>query len=236
MSETVAVTLITAVSTLAGAGISGYVAFLVSRAQSKTQIEITRSEQIEQRLTDRRQLRKDAYSQFLNRVVTAEELLEILWQLESKDSLRRDKFREMSSAIVDIRRSADVVALEGPAHVTSLAEQLWVTIMGEFSILVDNLSEAPDGIPLWKHCGDIFKEAVLNRGKSKSNFISAAQNALNDVSDSTSSQRHERDPAESPNGSYKLAMPAAGQNWTETTDIEQQSDDERTGARQQSSS
>src|SRR6516162_4461453 len=122
MSETVAVTLITAVSTLAGAGISGYVAFLVSRAQSKTQIEITRSEQIEQRLTDRRQLRKDAYSQFLNRVVTAEELLEILWQLESKDSLRRDKFREMSSAIVDIRRSADVVALEGPAHVTSLAE------------------------------------------------------------------------------------------------------------------
>src|ERR1700751_3548207 len=123
MSTTVAVTLITALSTLTGASISGYVAYLVSRTQGYTQIELAKDQMIEQRMTAKRQTQRDAYLQFLNQVRESELLLDNLWEMKTPVT-HADYQRVITERAITLERSEDLVALESSIHLRSIAHNL----------------------------------------------------------------------------------------------------------------
>jgi hypothetical protein len=181
MSTTIAIALITAVSTLAGASISGYIAFLISHTQGKTQEKITQSQQIEQRIIERRQIRIDAYLQFLNLLGVAEKILDNLWQANSPGILASelaDFQKPAADAISELWRVKDLVWLEGPGQVSLLAIKLGTQLLLECTDIIRTAREAPKEVALVQYDGDTFTSMRNKRNAMKLEFIAAAQKSL----------------------------------------------------------
>jgi hypothetical protein len=187
VSTTIAVSLITAVSTLAGASISGYIAFLISRTQSNAQSAIAKSQQLEQRSTERRQIRRDAYLQFLNQLGTTEQVLESLWLSEPPDDIAtvNDFVQAARNAVSELRRTTNLVVLEGPPEVAHIAQELGVWMTLECADLVRVAKTTPKGDALCQHDEKTFMKVAHKRGELKLDLIAAAQKSLDEVSSST---------------------------------------------------
>ena len=67
MNTTIAVALITAISTLSGAAISGRITFLVTRTQINSQLELADKNLSVQDAQERRKVQRDVYVQFLTK-------------------------------------------------------------------------------------------------------------------------------------------------------------------------
>ncbi|MCQ4041497.1 hypothetical protein ACFOSC_12775 [Streptantibioticus rubrisoli] len=79
MNDTVAVALITSLSTLSAAGLAGSVAAWTTRRQLSHQARLAREERAEQRATAFRQLRREAYERFLSQADAAYRVLDEGW-------------------------------------------------------------------------------------------------------------------------------------------------------------
>src|SRR5690348_3795759 len=119
MSTTVSIALITSISTLAGAGISGLIAFLIDRARSGTQLALANSSRVDEHLKERRQIRRDVYVQFLNQVSTVEEALEVGWRSKSPPDFADAPtlIAPVTAELDKLQRLANLVILEGPNEV-----------------------------------------------------------------------------------------------------------------------
>src|SRR5207247_10539595 len=97
--------------------ISGYIAFLVSRTHSTTELAIAKDNRIDQQLKERRQIRRDAYVQFLNQANTVDQCLGDCWHgMLSSAALTRvsDDLQSEKTGLEYLRRLGNLVALEGP--------------------------------------------------------------------------------------------------------------------------
>jgi hypothetical protein len=170
-------------STLAGVGVSGYIAFLVSRTQGKTQTAIAQGQQLEQRSMERRQIRRDAYLQFLNQLGVTEQVLENLWQ--SNPPSNPDEVRGFVQpgldATSELRRVTNVVILEGPARVSTLAMALatWLTLECADIARVAKVAQKSGAICLSDE--ETFTKVTLRRGESKRELIAVAQKSLDEM-------------------------------------------------------
>ena len=75
MNDTVAVALITSLSTLTAAGLAGWVSARTNDRQLRHQAALAREERAERRALDRRELRRETYERFLARADAAYRLL-----------------------------------------------------------------------------------------------------------------------------------------------------------------
>jgi len=184
MSTTIAVALITSLSTLAGAGISGLIAFLIDRTRSSAQLTLANTGRVDERLKERRQIRRDAYVQFLNQVSSAEEALEAGWLLKPPpDSTDAPGLvAPVTAELHRLQRLANLVALEGPNEVTLAAQGLQVRLTLESVDMVDVAKIAEKDQALCLHDEDRFMKVKMDRTKAKSKMIKAAQEALDDRS------------------------------------------------------
>lgn len=173
MNATVAVALITALSTLAAVGISGTIALLVNRSQAKTQ-----------HMRDKRQIRRDAYMQFLNQASIAEYELEKCWTSDIPANATPNRFiNEAFTAIAKLDSMLNIVALEGPNSVEDASRDLRVEFIGELA----RISEAFDlakghGSLMRNDRNDDFGGLYLARNQSKRKLIERARQAMNDDS------------------------------------------------------
>ena len=76
MNATVAVSLITGLSALFGAAITGCLALLTGRAQLRAQLKNTELERNEQHAKDAREIRRDAYLGFMGMLTQIDDLFD----------------------------------------------------------------------------------------------------------------------------------------------------------------
>jgi hypothetical protein len=187
VSTVIAVALIASISTLAAAGVGGYITFLTSRTHSATELAIAKNNRIDQQLKERRQIRRDAYVQFLNQANTVQEGLDNYWQAILSEDLSHvtNDLKAVTTELDCLRRLGNLVALEGPDDVTDsalkLEKQLTLEcdIIGQFIRRAEGINlhgvDAPMHIDFMKYMH--FKN---NSRDAKSKMIKVAQKALND--------------------------------------------------------
>jgi hypothetical protein len=172
MKTTIAVALITAISTLSAAAISGYLAYKVSAAQGK-------QAWVEQRLLERRQIRRQAYVQFLNQVGIAEQALDKLWQSKTPSEPDFHTFIESGiDATGAVQPLLYLVTLEGPSAVVSAAAFVTASLMQECREITRITAKGETSTVICVQDEEAFTRAAYTRKDAKIKMIMAAQASL----------------------------------------------------------
>ncbi|MEO3769532.1 hypothetical protein [Micromonospora sp. B9E7] len=132
MQDTVAVALITSLSTLAAAALTGLVGALSTRRQLAHQLTVARQESVERRATRRDDLRRDAYVGFLSACDQAYRQLDRRW-LEAGGSEPVPGYDEAYAAMRALDEAYNLVLLEGPAEVDSVARSVLTSLTVEYA-------------------------------------------------------------------------------------------------------
>ncbi|WP_158795192.1 hypothetical protein [Streptomyces sp. NRRL S-337] len=121
MSDTVAVALITASSTLLGGGLAAFAAARTTNRQLGVQERQAELDRGEQRAARRRELRRDVYLQFLNQLDGLYRDLTAAWAGPGPSGANSivERFRDRAW---QLREKANLIALEGPTSVAIAAE------------------------------------------------------------------------------------------------------------------
>jgi hypothetical protein len=212
MNATIAVALITALSTLAGVTLSGIMAFLVSKSQNKVQKALASSAQEEQYIRDVCQIRRDCYVQFLNEVSLIEHELEKCW-LKSAPTADIAIMNDPTSIAGKLDPLFNLVTLEGPDDVAYHAKRLEVRLILEAAKLRMLLNETGVEFPLGTDRGDVYMEMHLERDKAKSELIMDARRALTQV-------KGQSQPSLDSIRTHTDRVPATCQKGAETRDAE----------------
>jgi hypothetical protein len=196
---TIAVALITTASALGAVVITGVITFVTNRMQIKGQQELAKINLRDQHAKDRRQLRREAYVQFLNQVTIASNKLNALSRVN--DLPETDLSSEFYSPITDELNSLlthlNLIRLEGPSHVSTAAEDLFFRIKVEFtSIVTRNLGDLEDDAlaALGELSKKAYRNATRQTAKAQHHFIHLAQAALEIADEPVSNDHHAQHP------------------------------------------
>ncbi|MET7709317.1 hypothetical protein [Micromonospora sp. NPDC005413] len=132
MQDTVAVALITALSTLAAAALTGFVGAFSTRRQLAHQLTAARQENTERRATRRDELRREAYVGFLSACDQAYRRLDRRW-VEPGGDEHTPGYDETYAAMRAVDEAYNLVLLEGPADVAAAARSVLVSLTTEYA-------------------------------------------------------------------------------------------------------
>lgn len=182
MNSTVAIALITSISTLAGASISGYITFLVSRTQGKNQLLLANTERMDQQLSAKRQIRRDAYVQYLNQLGKVEREFEIAWRSTppGEPTTLTDFIAPINAELNTLKQIADIVLLEGSTRASQATMKLQAKLTLE-SVDVVNAAKNSNGDPLCLQDDQKYVKITMERASMKSELTKAAQEDLKDA-------------------------------------------------------
>jgi hypothetical protein len=184
MNTTIAVALITALSTLAGASTTGYLGLLISRAQLKTQQKSAELERGEQHAKDVREIRRDVYLSFMNQLTRIEELFDRdLWirtGFGEDGAISPGEIMYTATAMMhQLAARLDLVRLEGPYHVSEAALKLYSGLNKEMMrLMLLSSQEAPEIVKSKDEMYALWKKASEAREEAKAEFIKVASDAL----------------------------------------------------------
>jgi len=181
VSTTVAVALITALSTLTGAAVSGGVALLVNRGQNRMQHEIAVFNREEQLVKERRRIRRDAYVQFLNQVSKVEYMLDQCWtSVPPVSSNVTGDFSPVDSEVVALNSLINVIAFEGSDDVIFACYAIRLLLANELvciSLLTGRAGPECRKI-IARIDPDSYEQIMEHRTDARHRFISVAQKSL----------------------------------------------------------
>ncbi|MBQ1039902.1 hypothetical protein [Micromonospora sp. C81] len=178
MQDTVAVALITSLSTLAAAALTGLVGALSTRRQLAHQLAVARQESVERRATRRDELRRDAYVGFLSACDQAYRQLDRRW-LEAGGSEPVSSHDEAYAAMRAVDEAYNLVLLEGPAEVVSAARAVLTSIGAEHADQ-RRLGDEPGGAttPLREGHRERWLAAIELRTNHRISFVDAVRPVL----------------------------------------------------------
>jgi hypothetical protein len=183
MNSIIAVALITSISTLAGASVSGYITLLVSRTHSNDQLVLANTDRMEQRSAAQRQIRRDAYVQFLNQFSLTERALDVAWRSKPPSVLADvpSHIEPVSAELDVLQQMANLVVLEGPGEVAIATQVLQTRLTLESVDVIDAAKKSNGNAPCLQD-DEKFMRIRTERATAKGKMIAAAQEALNDES------------------------------------------------------
>jgi LPS O-antigen subunit length determinant protein (WzzB/FepE family) len=118
MNITVAVGLITAGSTLAGGLIASVTSLKIQAKQLREQNVLLKAERQERQNSERRSIRRDAYTEFLNQMDKTDDLIDIWWPDAASFKYEFVKsegdITDVTKAMTALDNLANIVSLEGP--------------------------------------------------------------------------------------------------------------------------
>ena len=184
VNDTVAVALITSLSTLTAAGLAGSVSAWTTGKQLRHQASLAREERADRRATDYREMRREVYERFLARADAAYRVLDERW-------LARP-LAEVGSAGAGFaaRRALDEayirVRLVGPEDVAERGAAVVSGIGEEFRRHAQVVSSYPDAMDCAVDLDPSGRAQVLRvRFATSGEFITAARRALGGESSQT---------------------------------------------------
>ncbi|WP_330465827.1 hypothetical protein [Micromonospora zamorensis] len=179
MQDTVAVALITSLSTLAAAALTGLVGALSTRRQLAHQLAVARQESVERRATRRDELRRDAYVGFLSACDQAYRQLDRRW-LEAGGSEPVSGYDEAYAAMRAVDEAYNLVLLEGPADVAEASRAVLTSIGAEHADQ-RRLGDEPGGAttPLREGHRERWLVAIEARTNHRISFVDTVRPVLN---------------------------------------------------------
>ncbi|NBM18847.1 hypothetical protein [Streptomyces sp. GC420] len=177
MKDTVAVALITSLSTLTAAGLAGAVSAWATGRQLRHQAVLAREERAEQRAVAQRELRRESYERFLREADAAYRVLDEGWF--AAPFTETDRWEAGFAARRTLDEAYIRVRLVGPESVAERAAEMVGSIGGEFRLHAHVARSGP---------GTADSAAALDPGAraralraryaSSGEFVTAARRAL----------------------------------------------------------
>ncbi|WP_030488779.1 hypothetical protein [Micromonospora chokoriensis] len=178
MQDTVAVALITSLSTLVAAALTGLVGALSTRRQLAHQLTLVRHESVERRATRREELRRDAYVGFLSACDQAYRQLDRRW-LETGGSGPVPGYDEAYAAMRAVDEAYNLVLLEGPAEVAAAGRAVLTSLTTEYADQRRFGDEPGDGsVPLRDRHRERWLAAIEVRTDRRIVFVDAVRPVL----------------------------------------------------------
>lgn len=132
VQDTVAIALITSLSTLAAAALTGLIAARSTRRQLAHQLTIAREESAEVSAARREELRRDAYVGFLSACDAAYRRLDRRWVEPGADGLTSG-YDETYVAMRAVDEAYNLVLLQGPADVAAAGRSVVASLTTEYA-------------------------------------------------------------------------------------------------------
>ncbi|MBQ0905149.1 hypothetical protein [Micromonospora sp. U21] len=178
MQDTVAVALITALSTLAAAALTGLVGARSTRRQLAHQLTVARQENVERRATRRGELRREAYVGFLSACDQAYRRLDRRW-VEAGGDEPAPGYDETYAAMRAVDEAYNLVLLEGPAEVASAARSVQASVTAEHADQ-RRLGGEPGSVtvPLRERHRERWLAAIEVRTNRRISFVNAVRPVL----------------------------------------------------------
>lgn len=178
VQDTVAVALITSLSTLAAAALTGLVGALSTRRQLAHQLTVARHESVERRATRRDELRRDAYVGFLSACDQAYRQLDRRW-LNVGGGEPVPGYDEAYAAMRAVDEAYNLVLLEGPAEVAVAGRAVLTSLTTEYADQRRLADEPGDGgAPLRDRHRERWLAAIEVRTKRRISFVDAVRAVL----------------------------------------------------------
>ncbi|MFI6068580.1 hypothetical protein ACIA47_25390 [Micromonospora sp. NPDC051227] len=178
MQDTVAVALITSLSTLAAAALTGLVGALSTRRQLAHQLTVARQESAERRATRRDELRRDAYVGFLSACDQAYRQLDRRW-LDAGGGEPVPGYDEAYAAMRAVDEAYNLVLLEGPAEVAAAGRAVLTSLTTEYADQRRLGDESGDGsAPLRDRHRERWLAAIEVRTKRRISFVDTVRPVL----------------------------------------------------------
>lgn len=180
MNITVAVGLITAGSTLAGGLIASITSLKTQGKQLREQNVLLKAEREERQNAERRRIRREAYTGFLNQLDKVDELVDIWWpettSTKSEFIKSEGNISDVTKAMVALENLMNIVSLEGPEAAKLAATDAAMTFKDSFSGLLTEALKAKEGNVALD--ADKSDQCNTARMEAKAAFIEAARKAL----------------------------------------------------------
>ncbi|WP_433311449.1 hypothetical protein ACQP0U_24940 [Micromonospora sp. CA-269861] len=178
MQDTVAVALITSLSTLAAAALTGLVGALSTRRQLAHQLTVARQESVERRATRRDELRRDAYVGFLSACDQAYRQLDRRW-LDAGGGGPVPGYDEAYATMRAVDEAYNLVLLEGPAEIAVAGRAVLTSLTTEYADQRRLGDEPGDGsAPLRDRHREGWLAAIEVRTKRRIAFVDAVRAVL----------------------------------------------------------
>jgi predicted deacetylase len=177
VNDTVAVALITSLSTLSAAGLAGSVSAWTTRRQLGHQAQLAREERLEQRAAEFREMRRAAYERFLSQADAAYRVLDDGWLARPFTESPRWEAgfaarRALDEAYIRVR-------LVGPEDVAERAAQVVRGIGEEFRSHARIVAAHPQVSESAAELGSLARARALRvRITVSADFVAAARHAL----------------------------------------------------------
>ena len=130
---TVAVALITSLSTLGGGLIGSATSILTNNGQAR-----------KEKLAKRREIRRDSYMQLLNKFDELIPLLDDCWMKTPAENNREggaDRVMRARDGLRAVENATNSVQLEGPMEILDPAREMHLLLLNEFGLLLDMITE-----------------------------------------------------------------------------------------------
>lgn len=175
MDATVAVALITSLSTLTAAAVAGAVSVSVTRRQLQHQEAIARDDRAEQRAAEHREVRRQTYERYLSQVDAAYRLLDEGWKEPAGAGARwRDDAFTARRTLVEAYFRVELV---GPEPVQDQAKVVLDSVLEEFA-LHKSLARSLDDETTAAAGPAAHRSAIEARQATTERFITAARTAV----------------------------------------------------------
>ncbi|MEH1169497.1 hypothetical protein V6V47_29370 [Micromonospora sp. CPCC 205539] len=178
MQDTVAVALITSLSTLVAAALTGLVGALSTRRQLAHQLAVARQDGAERRATRRDELRRNAYVGFLGACDQAYRRLDRRW-VEAGGDEPTSGYDETYAAMRAVDEAYNLMLLEGPADVAAAGRSVLTSVNAEYADQ-RRLASRPGGgaTPLRDRYRERWLAAIEERTNRRVSFVDAVRAVL----------------------------------------------------------
>ncbi|MFC9610394.1 hypothetical protein [Streptomyces sp. NPDC056938] len=172
MSDAASIALITALSTLTGAGITGWLSLLTQRHQARVQARLAQLERAETRQDQYRAARKESYVQFINQAVRTAHAIGVMVKPDAW--VTEEGYLDVAIAaderLAELWPLLAMVNIEGPEEVADLADQAANALMTE-GAKASKMHRDPDSKPE-------YLAASRARWQAQRAFVQAARSTV----------------------------------------------------------
>ena len=178
MNPIIAVALITSVSTLSGGAITAFAAILVGRSNGNNQLALAGAERVDRLNSAQRQIRRDAYVQYLNQLSFTQRSLDAAWRSIPPAQFDAEAYATPITAEFDaLQQMLNLIRLEGPAQVVEPADALQVRLTLQSVDLIDAARKSKGHAPCI-YDEKKFVDVKLEAARLNSKVIMAMRTAL----------------------------------------------------------
>jgi len=181
MNTTIAVTIITAVSTLAGGVIASIASIRIQTRQAEAQRNLAADERRDKREASRKEILQQAFVLTVDHQYEMQKHFDECW---GSTYISLPRFMCLIETMDKFTQAYTRFSVDTPPDVADLVIKFKRTLSDEVGLLSQAASEPnPEGLPLRRHQGEAFRKVQSARGEALANLLQTIRRSV-DAADS----------------------------------------------------